>query len=495
MRYYSPMRALRFALAVTLAALPPLAVPIASAQEAMPFEIVIPVSPVLIEINDALLDVTIRPGAEPLVRARSLEGTVGEPATFTVGQGGGRAHIARTPTADGVDPGRAIVELVLDPSQPLHVIGHNIRLVVNGAGGDVDVGDEPSPKLPNQASGQDVALAHTYELLDSEADLTGIPSATIVADNSAVHSDRGSGELAAQLTWAGLTVVNHDGGIRIASTDSETTFEGSVGAVEFEIQGGGLRLRDGSGSVQGKIEEGFIATDRWNGTFSLGGENANLELRDGSVGQLKITSSDTVTFLDEIRGNVVIEATGGQITMDSVQGNHTVTVSDGGQLVANVLHGALALNLKDDAYGEVNRSSGTIKADLNHAELKVSGVKSLDLMAESSRATLEGIGKLTGFEARQSEVELDLREASERKLTLSVDDGTSVDLALKAPCKVQVRESSPGGSGVNVTGCEFQMERAGRWRRGRKDINDGRPPFQLIAKVADTGSLRVRGGS
>lgn len=494
MRYHLPMTARRWAVTVTLLGFALVDVSGAAAQVELPFEFELPLSPVEVELHDSLLEVTIEPGAEPMVQARRVEGAVGEPATFAVGQGGGRTRITRTPTPEGLDPARAIVTLTLDPGQNLHVIGRDIMLVVNGPGGGYAADDVP-PTLPGKGATEVAGIAHSYELFDSEADLTGFPAATIVAENTAVHCDGGSGELAAQLSWSGLTVTNHDGGIRIASLDSETTLEGVSGAVEFELQGGGLRLQDGAGSVQGTCDAGFVGSNGWDGTFSLGGSDASFELRDGSVGQLKITSSNTVTTIDEIRGSVIIEATGGQITMDSVQGNLTATVSEGGQVVSDVVYGTLTLNLKNDAYGEVNRSSGAVKANIDSAELRVEGAKSLDLNSENSRATVEGIKQLAGFDARYSEVELDLREASDRKLTLHVGEGTTVDLSLTSPCNVQLRESTPGGSGVNVTGCALQLERAGRWRRGRISANDGRRPFFLIAKVADTGSLRVHGGS
>ena len=494
MGYHLLMNALRPFLAVILMLLAPMGISIANAQEALPFEIELPLSGVKVELNDCLLEVTIEPGVEaPLVRARELEGAVGEPATFSVGMGVGQVKITQTPPAEGTDPARAIVELVLDPRQPLHVIGRDIMLVVRAPRGGTD-GADSAPRLPGEESAQGAAVSHTYELLDSEADLTGIPSANIVADNTAVHSDGGSGALAAQLTWSGLTVANHTGGIRIASADSETTLDGFTGPVEFEIQGGGLRLREGSGTVQGRCDNGFIASFRWSGSFALGGDGASFEVRDGSVGQLKITSTDAVTTIEDIRGNVNIEATGGQITMDSVQGNLTATISDGGRGVMDSVSGALVLNLRDNAYGEVNHATGSVKARVDSAELNVSAAKSLDLISTDSRAALSGIQDLAGFEAHESEVDLDLREVKDRKLTLLVAEGTSVNLSLKAPCKVQVRESPSGGSGINVVGCELQMERAGKWKRGRIDADGGQRPFMLIAKVAETGSLRVQGG-
>ena len=39
------------------------------------------------------------------------------------------------------------------------------------------------------------------------------------------------------------------------------------------------------------------------------------------------------------------------------------------------------------------------------------------------------------------------------------------------------------------------MERAGKWKRGKMSADSGQQPFFLIAKIADTGFLRVQGGS
>ena len=173
MRYYLLMNALRPSLAVILMLLAPVGISIANAQEALPFEIELPLSGVKVELNDCLLEVTIEPGVEPpVVRARELVGAVGEPATFSVGMGGGQVKITRNPHSEGTDPARAIVELVLDPRQPLHVIGRDIMLVVRAPRGGTD-GADSAPKLPGEESAQGAAVSHTYELFDSEADLHG----------------------------------------------------------------------------------------------------------------------------------------------------------------------------------------------------------------------------------------------------------------------------------------------------------------------------------
>jgi hypothetical protein len=367
-------------------------------------------------------------------------------------------------------------------------------LVVHGSDVDASAAAQ-APKLPNPTAQQAAAIAHSYQLTDSEADLSKIPPATIVAENTSVHCEGGTGDLGLELNWSNLTVVDRDGTVRLASLDSEITLERLSGPVEFEMERGGLRLVDGAGTVQGRNTEGYVTANGRDGALTLTGSDASFEVRDGSTGQLKIVSSESISIIDNIRGHVNLDAIGGQVSMDSVQGNLTATISEGGQLTNDTHYGAISLNLKDEAYGEVNRSQSTLKAHVSWAELRVNDAKSLDLTAESSRATLGGIRQLAGFDVRDSEVELDLTLANTRKLTLHVGDGSAVEVLLTSPCQVQVRESAIGGSGINVTGCQLQMERAGRMKRGRISVDDGRRPFWLIAKVAETGTLRVHGGS
>ena len=63
-----------------------------------------------------------------------------------------------------------------------------------------DAAERQSPKLPGPGDQPAAVVAHTYELTDSEADLTKIPAATIVAENTAVHCEGGTGDLAEAIT-------------------------------------------------------------------------------------------------------------------------------------------------------------------------------------------------------------------------------------------------------------------------------------------------------
>ena len=108
--------------------------------------------------------------------------------------------------------------------------------------------------------------------------------------------------------------------------------------------------------------------------------------------------------------------------------------------------------------------------------------------------TLSGVRTIPKLDIRSSEYDLDLSDVRGRSLDLRIDDQTYATVYLAAPCRVQLRESAAASQQVDVTGCEFQIQAAGRWRGGAQRGVDGRPTFLLTAKVSESGSLRVRGG-
>ena len=464
----------------------------AIAQEAVPFELELPSGAVEVELFNSRLDVVIEEGAQPLLRGFAAGGTAGPTPTFEVGSRGGRVRIARTPVDDGTQPARAIVELVLDPTQNLHVTGRELALNVHGPGQPDE--EEPESSGPNKAKAPLPNVgSHSYELIDSEASLYGVLVSAVVAANTAVHSERGWGSMTIDLHWSTLTVRGHQGSASITAVESEASFEKFTGGVEFKLEGGVLQLRDGAGIVHGTSEGGLVAADYWNGAMTLTGTSATFEIRDGKTTQIKIEGTDSDLSLDGVIGNVNARLVGGGATVDSVRGNLSLTASASASVAVEDHRGPVALTLEEDATAELTEVSGKVAVKVTDSELTASGVESLDLTAANARVTADAVKRIAGLDIRLSEVELDLRSATDRKLTLSVVDESYVTVYLESPCRVQVRESADGGQGLSVTGCELQMENTGRWKgRRRKDI-EGRPPFVLTAKVSKGGDLRVRG--
>jgi len=278
------------------------------------------------------------------------------------------------------------------------------------------------------------------------------------------------------------------------SIDAETTVEDLEGVVDFKLDGGSLELGSGTGAVQGSSTRGFVACNRWTGSVSLTGEEANFELRDGAVEPLRFTTKSTDIRIDGLRGPVFAQLEGGEVVAESVVGTFDITATAGAGVKVTDHEGPLTVAARDDASAELTQIEGLVTANLDRSTMTLIGADNLNLTANGSRVTANGIHRLSGCVAKSSELSLDLSEAEERHLDLRVTDGSTVEVVLRSPCQVQLRDSAAASQQVDVTGCEFQLQNTGRWRGGMRRDANGRPPFLLTAKVAETGLLRVRGG-
>ncbi len=464
----------------------------AGAQETVPFEFELPVAGIDMSLFDCRIEVVNTTDAQPLIRAFDAEGSVGQPATFEVVQTGGSVRISRIPPPNGAAVTTAIVEVVLDPGQPLSINGRGLSLTVRGEGKPPQ--EASAGQLNADTPAKSGVAAHTFELTDSEAALHRAPSTSLRATNSAVHTEEGFGTLTAELAWSNLTVRGHEGHMQISSEDSETVVERLTGDVEFTIVRGGLDLRDGSGSVRGDSQGGRISFDHWEGSASVTGTDAAVGVFEGSLAQFTFTGVNSDLTLDGVNGDVKAELQGGDGSASSTRGKLDLTATDNARVTCDDLQGPLGLVLRDGSEAEVRQALGGFTAKIHSSVLLASGVSTLELVATESRVTADDVQHLTVFKVSRSDVELDLSRTQDQKFNLKVPDETYVRVSLYSPCRVRVRKSADGGKGVNVTGCELQIGTTGKWRGGQLRSLDGRPPFMLIADVGDNGQLRVQGG-
>jgi hypothetical protein len=225
----------------------------------------------------------------------------------------------------------------------------------------------------------------------------------------------------------------------------------------------------------------------------LNGTATTYEIRELEAQQLKYQGTDSDFSLDSVRAAVNAQLTGGEADLTSVTGNLTLTALESARVTAERHDGKMSLTLKEDSTAELEEVTGDLTAMVIDSEMEAYAVDGLDLIAQNARVSAEVLKRLTKLKIKLSEIELDLRRITDRRLTVSVVDQSYVTVLLDAPCRVQVRETEDGGSGLSVSGCELQMERSGRWKGQRRKTADGRRPFLLIAKVSLDGDLRIQG--
>jgi hypothetical protein len=468
----------------------------AGAAEVLPIQRELPAAPVEIELDDCWIDIRLEAEATPTLRAQVTPEAGTDRASLEVGEAGGRLRIARAEAGDPAARLTLSLELVLDRTQTIEVRGARLGVTVRDA-----AGAEPAPPAvpgaePGEAQPTTTAAAagHRFEVTDSEVQLWGVAASTVHGNNSVVYSENGFGAMVAELNLGSLHVRGQQGSVQLTATDGETTIERLQGDVGFTLIGGSLDVREGKGRVQGSSDGGMVSTSDWNGNVDVNGIEATITLRDGSGGQVKVVAKDSTVTLDGMDGNAVVELEDGQLSVDRLTGMAKISGSRSSRLTVRNSDGTLDLTLRDESSGEVENASGTLTAHVTAGSLDISGAHIVNLTAAQSEVTVAGIRRLAKLNVQRSEVELDLRESQDRALNLRVQDDVDFTVYLPSPCRVQMQGGSGTSQGLDVSGCELQLERLGRWKgAGSRDL-DGRRPFLLTATLAPNGQLRVRGG-
>jgi len=466
----------------------------AGAAENLPLERELPAAPVEIELDDCWINVRLEAEVTPMLKAQITPGAETALASLEVSETGGQLRITRAQAGDTATQPTLSLELVLNRTQSLQVRGARLGLAVRDAAG-------PDQRIPTDKPGvgddsPEAALAsHHYELTDSEVQLWGAPGFSVTAENTVLYGDSGVGSVVAELTHGSLTLRGQQGTLQLTSTDSECAVEDLKGNLVYRLTGGSLDARGGEGRLEGTTDGGMVSASGWRGNVSVDGREATVVLREGSGGQTKVKATDSDVTLDAMDGSLVVDLDGGQLSAYGLSGTAKMTGKRSSRLVIQDSDGQLDLTLRDESSGEVSGAAGTLTVGLFDSSLDISGARDVNLSAEDSRVTAAGIRRLTKLNARRSEVELDLRDATDRSLNLKVPDDAVYSIHLPTPCRVQAQGDSATSRGLDVSGCELRLERTGRWKgSGVRDM-DGRRPFLLTASVAPTGELTVRGGS
>ena len=466
----------------------------ANATETPPFEMNLTVLPVELDLHDCRIEVDATGAVEPLLRVTTSPGDGGATPEFEVSDTGNLIRIARLDPA-GVDAAMVTVELALDPGQAVLIRGQALSISIRRP-------ISPSleslpPKSDTDEAGlrlQITPVAHTFDLLDSEVYLIGTPMATITGVNTVVEGEDGQGDVTVDIQRGSLSLRRHRGSLHLKSLDSASSVVALVGTVDLMLDGGDLELSDGSGSVTGHVEGGRLSLDHWTGTARLTGEEAAIEVRDGSLSQFDLTAESTRLAVARCRGSVTTHLRGGTLTAEALRGTLQATLIDDAHVEVTGHDGPLILAVRDNSTAAISEIKGSVKASVERSELTLTGAEALDLTARGARLSVAGVSRIKTFDAAASEFELDLRDTEGRQYDLVVEYESVATVLLPSPCRVQLRGSVAASNQVDVTGCEFQMQDTGRWRGGSYRGIDGRPVFLFTAVVGEFGSLRVHGG-
>ncbi len=462
-----------------------------AADEPQPFEEVeLPVAPLVVSVDSADISVVIGDDAEPVLRWRKTHPSEPGVADLAPASVGGTVTVERPPLGDGATAARLTLELVVSPvAGGLTVVGDDIELVVGS----------PAPATPTDADQiaketQMAARPVELRLTRSRAQLTGIGGLVGKVDDCLIGASGTSGSADLTVNGGDLRVEDHRGTLKLVSQEAAVVAERVRGPINIQQTGGSVMLSgvEASFNVTGTDAQVELVNSQGNGT--VGGSNTSISVRDSKLNRLNLRGTSNYINLSRASGTTTIDLAGGSLTADDATGQLNGGARDGADVAVTIFSGDISLNLSGGARGDLRDVDGNVSATVNQGELDVDGATSLAINADAGWVTAREIRQLTKFQARSSQVELDLSSASETEIALRVERDSSLRVELATPCRVRVTGvDATLASQVEVLGCELQFGQGRRWATRRVRGVDGNLPTTLTVTMADSGELVVEG--
>lgn len=459
------------------------------AQEAPLGEMDLPPAPIVVDLSDAVVRIVSTDTTDALVRWWPARPGASGSAEVAAYQEGAAIVIARPDLREGETAARVRVEIVVGTGQGISIYGDGI---------DLEMGRDQAEEL-EQLSADDAprpapALPVQLQLSESEIGLSGYGGVVGTLDGctSEFRQTTGNHELTARDSQVRL--VGHRGSIVVSSEGADVIAEDADGSFAVKGSGGSVDLRSTRGRIKIELSDASlqILDSRGPGLIAL--TESNADLRDTQFQNMNIKSVMSHVTTSSCGGDHTIDFSGGSLSEDSGSGTVTGTARGGARIELSDHHGNVKVNLLEDTSADLRMIDGDVNLSSREGEVTVEGAKSLTIVLNNTWATLSGIEKLASFQATGSEVDLDLTTSHARKLQVAAQAGSSVRVHLATPCRVHATGLSGSlARQVDVTGCELQLGKAGRWATKRVRGIDGQPPILLTAKVADNAELSVEG--
>ncbi len=503
----------------------------APAQEVfeVPIELELPAAPLMIDLDNASLEVLLEARALPVLRAFPGSPRAASGAALAVTDDG-RIVVRRAEPPAGAPSPRLRLELVVDPGLRLQVGGSDLEITVEGRqddqededdeeddgdeeddeddGDDGDDGDDEGEDDEGEDDeGEDddddeddeddeaqpepaVETQLSFELTGSSVDLAGVEAASLTAVSSYVHARGTRGTLILALDGSTVEIEGHQGAVELTGGDNEVTLGDVLGRSTIALTGGSLIVRGGSGHLAGRLDDALLRLEGGLGSVVVEGRGMTVEARSLPAARLEIKGEGHEIALDELEGSVVADLSGGSLAASQLRGQATITARAGTDVTMDGIVGRSTLNLEDSS-ARLSGVAGQVTAELRGSRLELDGVQRLELAAAGSEISAAGLKVLGKVEAADSQLDLDLSEMRSNP-SLRLRGSTDARVRLKSPCSVKLGEVELLGGGAQVSGCELHSQTLNRTRHDRQGL-DGRQRVVLTVTLGEDSTLEVEG--
>jgi len=461
-----------------------------AAQEAPLGTVDLPPSPILVNLVKATVRIVVDDTREPELRWwRERQDGTGS-AELSVSHGEGSIIIERPASAEGEAVARLLVEIAIPAGQSMAVFGTGLDLTI-----ERQLVEEPEESDPNAPPVAPTTPTTTeIQLVDSQATLSGTGRVTGTIDGSVVELHQTTGVHELTILDGELWIYSHRGQAILTAQGSEIMAEQTTGLFSVQATGGSVDLRSTRGTFKINARDAQIQVldSRGPGIVSL--TDSNLNLRGSNLQSLNLKGLSSHATMSNCDSTTTVDFTGGSLISDGGSGTLTTTARDTARIEFANHRGNIKLNLQQGSSADLREIRGDVNVTTLGGELTIDGASSLTLAANQAYATLSAISKLTSFQVTDSEIDLDLSDCRDRNPALSVRANSNVRVRLATPCRVQAKGVDASlASQIDVTGCELQLGRGGRWATRRVRGIDGQRIVTLTAQVAESAELRVEG--
>ncbi len=422
----------------------------------------LPNGPLELALWKAEVNIVLREGAvgSLIGSIASGEGRVDPSAPTIVMQTvGGKHRVVRAEDSGQV---RLLVEVVLDPSQSLSIVGSDLQISIRGPElPDPDdirrlkleaVEAGTAPNLP-----EPVLTDLNLTIGESSVELETVRGVKIKSRQSWINARHLAGTLELDLEGGTVRVEeHHDGSLIVRGTEAEIELNDSKIDTEWTLEGGQARIDGLRGTLNGTWTDATLVVGGWLGTAQLKAVRSVLDLHSFPQGanRMEIDSEDsTLSMRNYPTGTLVIKQQGGEFNASGVGGGVDVQAYRGARLDLKDLEGAWKLKLEDSEAKA--HMTGRLDVTLIGSQFEASEISLLILLAQAgSEVTAGPIFSMPQARLEDSQGSFAMKSQGKNP-EVHLFGGSRAQIDMPTPCIVSVQEGE--ASAVRVSGCELRL--------------------------------------
>ncbi len=449
----------------------------------LPYRHDISSSAVSVRINGADINITCSEDHPPSLEIRHADPEHPRPVDLKFGETDTVFSIIMNPAT--ATPLNAVVELILPPDIPVVVIGTDLRVqrICAPLPENQSSDEPPGPWTDIRSS--------SFELEGGSVDFRGPGKASFQGMNTDISLSGTLGDYTFVTSDGTITINEHLGNLKLESTDTTVSVQTLGGNLDAQVLECLISLAGVTGKTEFDAGRSSLDISDHNGSLTVSGEQNDITIRRGLFQRLNLSGHNTSTRIIEGSGTATPNLVGGSLDVDQWSGRLTIQARADADLEISAIDGDVVLTLADGASCSLSDVTGHTRGKIEHGDLEVSNLKSIEFVAITSSIVATEIREATAFNLTDGDLTFTATEIKgEPQLHLR---GTAwAQIEIPAPCRIQLQGPGKKSANVEVQGCDLRRGATPATHR-RKKRWEARRPINLTVNLGPDAELRVDG--